>query len=63
MTATEYGVKVTEIIDNATGGNFEYPESFENEVAGFFRDRLPAQIAAESVMADVFSKEESPLSE
>ena len=51
MTRTEYGAKVTEIIDAATGG-FEYPESFEADVEVCFVKRMTPEAAAEKLMAD-----------
>jgi hypothetical protein len=51
MTTTAYGAKVTELIDQRTGG-FEYPESFESDVAACFARRLTPEQAAEKLLAD-----------
>lgn len=46
MTATQYAAKVTEIIDEQTGGNFEYPESFDSDCETYMKNRVsPAEAA------------------
>lgn len=51
MTRTTYAAKITEIIDAATGGR-EYPESFDADVDACFARRMPAEDAAEKLLAD-----------
>lgn len=51
MTTTQYAAKVTEIIDERTGG-FEYPESFDSDVASCLARRLTPEQAADKLLAD-----------
>jgi len=50
MTATQYGAKITAIIDERTGG-FEYPESFESDVNACFVRWMSPQSAADELLA------------
>ena len=50
MTATIYAAKVTAIIDEATGGSFDYPESFENDCQVYMQQQLSVEQAAEKVI-------------
>lgn len=52
MTQTEFGVRVTEIIDEHTGGGIEYPPNFESDLAACFLRRLSPQEAAEELLAE-----------
>lgn len=52
MTASTYAVKVTEIIDAATGNNYEYPDSFDSDVSTCFTLRMTPEQAAEKLLAD-----------
>jgi hypothetical protein len=52
MTQTEYGVKVTAAIDEASGGTTEYPDSFEADVATCFLQRLTPEQAATKLLAE-----------
>lgn len=56
MTEGNYAAKVTAIIDNLTGG-FEYPDSFDNDVAVCFLRRLSPENAAEELLADYTADE------
>jgi hypothetical protein len=51
VTRTEYGVKVTALIDEQTGG-FEYPDSFESDVGVCFLQRLSPEAAAEQLLTE-----------
>ena len=50
MTRTEYGAKVTALIDEASGG-FEYPDRFEADVDSCFVRRLTPEDAAVELLA------------
>jgi hypothetical protein len=51
VTQTQYGVAVTRIIDERTGG-FDYPPSFESDVAACFLRRLAPEQAAAELLAE-----------
>ena len=52
MTATQFAARVTEIIDAATGGAFDYPTSFEIDCCRLMAAQLSAEDAAEKIMDD-----------
>lgn len=52
MTRTTYEAKITAIIDEATGGTFEYPESFDSVVEACFLNRMSPEAAASSLMSN-----------
>ena len=52
MTQAQYSGKVTELMDAATGGEFEYPASFDADVAACFQQRLTPEQAAEKLLAE-----------
>jgi hypothetical protein len=52
MTRTEYGVKVTELLDAHTGGEFEYMEGFDSDVDAYFLNRLSPEEAAAKLLED-----------
>lgn len=52
MNRSVYEVKVTELIDNALGPDFEYPTSFEADVENCFGRQLSVRQAAEELIQD-----------
>ena len=52
MTTTEYNAKVTAIIDRDAGPDFEYPNSFDSDVAACFQKRMSPEDAAAELLKD-----------
>ena len=50
MTATEYAAEVTEQIHLAAGPDFEFPSSFDADVAVYFQRRETPEAAAGMVL-------------
>lgn len=46
MTKSHYAGKITAIIDEQTGGTFEYPDTFDSDVDAHFLQRTDTEAAA-----------------
>lgn len=52
MTATQFGIEVTAIIDQATKNEFIYLNSFERDCERLMQAQLTAEEAAEKIMSE-----------
>lgn len=52
MTQSEYAGEITRIIDEMTGHSFQYPETFESDVAACFLAHTPVEQAAEKLFEE-----------
>lgn len=56
MNQMQYAARVTEILDQQMGPDFEYPDSFDNDIAACFQKRMTVDEAAEELATDYSAK-------
>lgn len=52
MTQSEYAARITSLVTENAGPNFEFPDSFDGDVQACFLRRMTPEAAAAKLLAD-----------